>query len=286
MSLEVYLNKHLQPASVKIYHYEIRRYVGHVGAQKAEQAEQKDILDYVQYLRQLYDNPNTIRRILHALAHYYHHLIEQGKRQSHPCRYIRLRDAGVKEIQVQELLSKEELALLLQREERYEGLALRNKMIMSLLVYQALRLKEIIGITIMDVNLKEGSLFIKTTTNTDARHLPLKGQQSLWLYQFLNEARPRLLKSETDTLILSSRGQGISAGSIQHLVKTYRPLVPEKRLTPTTVRQSVLAVMLKNGQGLRQVQAFAGHRKVSATARYKEDGLEALKAAIDKYYPQ
>jgi integrase/recombinase XerD len=286
MSLEVYLNKHLQPASVKIYHYEIRRYVSRVGAQKAEQAERKDIMNYIQYLRQLYDNPNTIRRILHALIHYYHYLIEQGKRESHPCRYIRLRDAGIKEIQVQELLSKEELVLLLKREERYEGLALRNKMIMSLLVYQALRLKEIIDIQIADVNLKEGSLFIKATTNTTARHLPLKGQQSLWLYQYLNEARSKLLKSETDALILSSRGRVISTCSIRYLVETYRPLIPEKRLTATTIRQSALAVMLKNGKGLRQVQAFAGHRKTSTTAKYKEDGLEALKAAIDKYYPK
>jgi len=44
--------------------------------------------------------------------------------------------------------------------------------------------------------------------------------------------------------------------------------------------------MLKEGKGLRQVQAFAGHRKPSATAKYKEDGLEALKAAIDKHYPK
>ena len=286
MSLEEYLQKRLQPTSVKIYRYEIRRYIDQVGNKKAEQASRQEILDYVDYLRQLYDNPNTIYRIIQALKQYYYYLIETGKRKHHPCRYLRLRDAKSKEIQVQELLNKEELEGLLEREERYEGLALRNKIVMSLLVYQALRLKEMTALKTEDVNLEEGHLFIKATTNTNARNLPLKGQQSLWLYQYLNESRIKLLKGETNALLLSSRGCALSGNSIQYLVSTFRLIVPNKQLTPTTVRQSVLAVLLKNGQGLRQVQAYAGHRKASATAKYKEDGLEALKAAIDKYYPK
>lgn len=286
MSLEEYLQKRLQPASVKIYHYEISRYIEQVGNKKAVQASRQEILDHVDYLRQLYDNPNTIYRIVQALKQYYYYLIETGQRAYHPCRYLRLRDAKAKAIQVQELLSKEELEGLLEREERYEGLALRNKIVMSLLVYQALRLKEMTALTTEDVNLEAGSLFIKATTNTNARHLPLKGQQSLWLYQYLNEARPKLLQGETGALLLSSRGGPLSGSSIQYLVSTYRPLMPGKTLTPTSIRQSVLAIMLKEGKGLRQVQAYAGHRKASATAKYKEDGLEALKAAIDKYYPK
>ena len=285
MSLEDYLQKRLQPASVKIYHYEISRYIDQVGKEKATQASRQEILDYVDYLRQLYDNPNTIYRIVQALKQYYYYLIERGQRADHPCRYLRLRDAKSKEIQVQELLNKAELEGLLKREERYEGLALRNKIVMSLLVYQALRLKEMTALKTEDVNLEEGHLFIKATTNTNARNLPLKGQQSLWLYQYLNESRIKLLKGETDALLLSSRGCALSGNSIQYLVSTFRAIVPNKQLTPTTIRQSVLAVLLKNGQGLRQVQAYAGHRKASATAKYKEDGLEALKAAIDKYYP-
>jgi integrase/recombinase XerD len=62
-------------------------------------------------------------------------------------------------------------------------------------------------------------------------------------------------------------------------------LVPTKRLTPTVIRQSVIAGRLKSGQGLRQVQAFAGHKKISATERYRENNLEALRLAVEKFHP-
>ncbi|MCB9035857.1 MAG: tyrosine-type recombinase/integrase [Lewinellaceae bacterium] len=179
-----------------------------------------------------------------------------------------------------------ELELLLERKERYALPGIRNKATMSLLVYQALALKEVVGLTVEDVNLEKGSIYIRASAKANARRLPLQGQQSLWLYRYLNEARPKLLKEPTPALILASRGTPERGEGIHYLVETFRPKFPTKRLTPTTIRQSVLAGLLKSGQGLRQVQAFAGHRKPSATEKYRQDNLEALKAAIDKYHPQ
>lgn len=159
-----------------------------------------------------------------------------------------------------------ELELLLERKERYALLGIRNKVTMSLLVYQALALKEVVGLTVEDVNLEKGSIYIRASAKANARRLPLQGQQSLWLYRYLKEARPKLLKEPTPVLILTSRGTPERGEGIHYLVETFRPKFPTKRLTPTTIRQSVLAGLLKSGQGLRQVQAFAGHRKPSGPA--------------------
>jgi len=56
-------------------------------------------------------------------------------------------------------------------------------------------------------------------------------------------------------------------------------------LSAKTIRQSVIANLLKTGKDLRMVQAFAGHKKVSSTERYCQTGLEALKLALQKYHP-
>jgi len=57
------------------------------------------------------------------------------------------------------------------------------------------------------------------------------------------------------------------------------------------IRQSLIANLLKpvsaggHGKGLREVQYFARHRKISNTERYRQTGLEELKTAIMKYHP-
>lgn len=94
-----------------------------------------------------------------------------------------------------------------------------------------------------------------------------------------------MLRNDTEALILTSRGTPERGEGIHYLVETLRPLVPSKRLTPTVIRQSVIAIKLKAGEGLRQVQVFAGHKKVSTTELYRETNLEELRRAVDRFHP-
>jgi site-specific recombinase XerD len=50
-------------------------------------------------------------------------------------------------------------------------------------------------------------------------------------------------------------------------------------------RQSTIVNLLKSGNGLQAVQYFAGHKKISSMKKYRQTGLEELKAAIMKYHP-
>ena len=83
----------------------------------------------------------------------------------------------------------------------------------------------------------------------------------------------------------AGRGTAVDAEGVGYLVEQLRPLVPGKRLTATVIRQSVIALKLKNGEGLRQVQVFAGHKWVSTTEGYRETNLEELRTALAQYHP-
>lgn len=86
-------------------------------------------------------------------------------------------------------------------------------------------------------------------------------------YKHLHEVRPCLMKraQPTQALMLTKRGTSEKTDGIHYLVSTFRNKITNKRLTPTTIRQSVIALKLKAGYDLRKVQLFAGHRKVSTT---------------------
>jgi integrase/recombinase XerD len=283
--LEGYLHGKYSPRTVKIYLLDIGRYLQYMGQKRAEKASYRDVMEYVDYLRKAYHNPGTINRMLYAVKAWYFYLITSGKRPDHPCRQLRLKDARAGDIQLQDLFSSVELEKILQRKERYPLVTLRNRTVISLLVYQGLRLAEIPRVRLEDIDLGSGSIYIRAMTRTVARTLSLKPNQVMLLHDYIGKVRPALLKTETDRLVVTLRGTVESGEGISYLVETFRPLFPDRILNPRTIRQSVITNLLKEGKDLRVVQVFAGHKKISTTEKYRQSGLEELQAAIEKHHP-
>lgn len=284
-ALNTYLKQNQSAATSRIYLFEIRHYLNHMGLEKAQKATYQDIMDYLLFLRKRYDNPSTITRIIYAIKQYYYWLVHTGQRSDHPCRYLKLKDRKSHSIQVQDLLTPSELQLLLQRKERYTLLENRNQVILTLLVYQALLPLEMANLDVADVDLRKASIYIKSTYRTNSRTLKLQADQIMIFHRYLHEVRPQLEKTVIPALLLTSRGTPEKGEGIHYLIETFRPHFPKKRLTPMTIRQSVIARQLKAGIGLRQVQVFAGHKRISATEQYRQTNLEVLQEQIRKYHP-
>ena len=287
MSLTDYLQRHYQPSTARLYRFEIEHYLKRIGGpQQALETTYAELMEQLANLRERYDNPGTLHRILQAIKCYYRYLLESGQRADHPAANLLLRDAKKEAVQLQDLLTQIELeALLLPRKERYGGLARRNRLIMSLLVYQALALQELVGLKTVDVDLERATIYVAGTAKLRARKLRLKADQILLLHDYLVQDRPRLLKTTTDALLITSRGTAELGEGIHYLVTTYRRQLPGKRLTPTSIRQSVLHQRLQAGEDLRKTQAFAGHQKPSSTEQYRHSRLEALRRAVEQYHP-
>lgn len=287
MNLTDYLSANYSQQTAKIYAFEIGHYLERIGGEAvALTTGYGELAGYLASLRKRYDNPATVQRILYAVKSYYRYLVASGQRVDHPGSRLRLRDLVRGQVQMQDFLAPNELALLLRpRPERYALLENRNRVIVGLLVHQALLIREIGALKVGDINLKKGLVSVPETSKTEARKLRLQSDQIMTLHAYLTADRPQLLREETDHLILSQRGTPEHGEGIHYLVETLRSVVPHKRLTPTLIRQSVIAQKLAEGQGLRQVQAFAGHKKISATEAYRENNLEALRQAVLRFHP-
>jgi site-specific recombinase XerD len=285
MTLENYLKSKLSVSSVKIYLFEINHFIKFLGKEKAATATYQDVQNYLSWLRDNYDNPGTINRILQSLKQYFFYLIEIKKREDHPCRYLSIKDHTSGQMQLQDFLTIEQLQKLLHRKERYKILTNRNQVIMSLLVNQALRVQEICALKVEDIDLKKATIYINSTAKTNARTLNLKSEQIMLLHTYLHEVRAKLIKVETKNLIITKSGTTEKGEGIHYLVSTFRHLYPSKKLTPTTIRQSVITYLLSSGTDLRIVQVFAGHKKSSATEKYRPTNLEKLRSSIEKYHP-
>jgi integrase/recombinase XerD len=285
MTIKKYLLRSYTQNTAKIYLYEIENYIANYP--QAASAVYKDVVNYIGTLRRKYSNASTLNRILCSIRAYYDFLCYTGQRSDNPARSIKLRDQRRKDVQLQDLFTTEELEALLDRPERYNNLAYRNRVLISLLIYQALLPGEMEALTVPDINLDAGSIYIKPTTSTNKRELQLKPNQILLFYQYIHEIRPKLLQAKkSDALLIGIRGTPMKSGDIvKHVMRSYKGLYPRRQVNAQTIRQSVIANLLKQGYDLSLVQAFAGHKYPSSTERYKQNEVETLRDAVQKYHP-
>lgn len=282
MNLNEYLQNELTEKTLKTYLYEIEKFKKHY--KNPEKLNYQNLIDYVELLRKNY-NPQSINRTIYALKKYYDYLVETAQINYNPASEIKIKDGKENPIQLQELLTEKELQNLLKpRKERYSMLKKRNQIIMSLIVNQALLVGDIERLKIEDLDLKNATISIQKTGITNARILNLKAEQILLFYQYLQEDRTQLERQKTSNFLLNKLGSKITNYDINYLISTYQKDFT-KKITSVKIRQSVIKLKLDQGENLRKVQYFAGHKHADTTEKYRETGIEALQSAINQYHP-
>jgi integrase/recombinase XerD len=283
ITLRDYLLKNKTEQTVKVYLFEIEKYIEK--NPESKEYKYKEILTFINSLREKYDNISTIHRILQSIKKYYDYLVFIKYRNDNPSRNIRLRDNKTRYIQLQDLLSETQLnSLLEQREERYKILKTRNQIIISLLVNQGLKASEIISIEINNIDLEKGTIYIKGNSKTNSRTLNLQANQVLSIYKYIKEERTQLIKQETEKLIIGKLGNSITVDEIHYLISTLQSRVTEKKVNPKTIRMSVIKLLLDKGNDMRMVQYFAGHKQADSTEKYKQTAVNTLQENINKYH--
>ncbi|WP_411812423.1 tyrosine-type recombinase/integrase [Chryseobacterium scophthalmum] len=285
MNLINYLQNELSEGTIKTYLYEIEKFRKHY--RNPEKLSYQNLMEYVELLRKNY-NPQSVKRTIYAIKKYYNYLVETGKTKINIAANIKIKDGKENPIQLQELFTEKELQKLLEpRKERYPILEKRNQIIISLLVNQALLVGDIERLKIEDADLKSAKIRIRKSGITNERILELKAEQILLFYEYLKEERAQLETFRTENenyFLLGKLGTKITSDDINYLVSTYKKNFT-KKLTSVTIRQSVIKLKLDQGENLRKVQYFAGHKNADTTEKYRETGINALQTAINQFHP-
>jgi len=276
-----------------IYHYEdkISKYLNYINSNGIKET-QLDILNYIGYLRQTGIHPKTTRNHLYSIKIYYNYLQITEQRQDHPCKTLNLKDQINRAIQIENLYTVEQMEQFLKEHKTKQSfLQRRDEVIISLLIYQALTNTEIVSLEIKDINLEEGTIYIraekvKAKNTNQSRTLALKPKQILLTDRYLNQSREGLQKKseiKTEKLLLTKYGKPIKPAAINRQINHGHKKF--MTMTPLKIRQSVIHQKLKEGHNLRLVQAFAGHRSILSTEAYQTNQIEELKTGINKFHP-
>lgn len=290
-TLKDYLRSRFRAGSAEHVGYRIARYVGRLGEEGAAAATYQDVLAYVAELRRAGLHARTLRLELAAVKAYHAWLVEVGRRADHPCRSMHLRDQVDRQIRLDGLYSAEQLAAWATsyRAARPEDQR-RGEVIVGLLVHQALTAGDVTRLRVGDIDLEAGTVYVAAGGKTAERTLRLRASQVIGLWRYASEDRARYVAlagkagARDDWLVFDTQGGQLVGGQLHRLVNVGR--AKAEKLKPQRIRQSVIAQLVAAGHELRVVQAFAGHRRSSATEQYRRTGAEELAEAVAKYHPR
>ncbi len=179
-------------------------------------------------------------------------------------------------------LFKEETSSLLSRLPNKTLLHLRNKAIMELLYGTGLRVSELVGLNIADIDFDSSE--IRVTGKGQKTRIVIFGS-------FVNKTLSRYLASQkqkpSHAVFINQRGERLTSRTIQRLVAQLRPLLTSpKVITPHTFRHSYATDLLNGGADLRSVQELLGHASLSTTQIYTHLSKERLQTTYQKSHPR
>lgn len=263
-----------------------------------------DMMAYVQYQNMRCVSRKTVAHYLMHTQKYFTFLQSENEVTDNPCSNIKIK--GIKRKVLHDILKLEELeklyedysteTLIIKTEQlqntppQYlQTLARkRNKVIIGLIVYQAVRSEEIMKLQIGDVKLREGKIHIPAARRSNERILKLESHQLYDMLDYINDTRKSILQHQNTKYQIQDLFMSIS-GSI-HFKNTLKLLVQQLKIINGKIksleqlRASVIVHWLQQ-YNLRKVQIMAGHRYVSSTESYKANNMEELKEDIKNYHP-
>lgn len=162
---------------------------------------------------------------------------------------------------------------------------LRDITMLELMYASGLRVSELVGLKLGDINFEAG--FIRVKGKGDKERVVPVAQHSLErIKQYLTEIRPKLLKKKaSDYLFLNNRGQPMTRQRFWQNLKEIGK-VAGIDVTPHMIRHSFATHLLEGGADLRSLQKMLGHSDISTTQIYTKVSMDRLKREYLKYHPR
>ena len=149
-----------------------------------------------------------------------------------------------------------------------------------------MRVTEIISLNIEDVNFEEA--YVSCKTGVKQRNIPLGTMSLKALKEYVNEARPYLIKDENvKSLFVNINGKRLTRQGFWKIVKYYKEQAHiTKDITPHVLRHSFATHLLQNGADLKAIQTMLGHSDISSTQVYMQFQDEGLKNVYRNTHPR
>ena len=235
------------------------------------------------YISRLYGKNKkvSISRKLASVRTFFEFLIRNGKLKSNSAKLVPT-PKGEKRLPT--FLTVDEVVKLVETPGSDNVYGSRDRAILELLYSCGLRVSELVGINLNELDLNSMSVKVLGKGNKE-RMVPLGSKAATAIKTYLPQRLD--LKPKDDYLFVNSRGGRLSTRSIDRIIKKYAAIsgIP-KNISPHVLRHTFATHLLGGGADLRAIQEMLGHQSLSTTQRYTHTSIEKLMEIYDKTHPR
>jgi integrase/recombinase XerD len=283
------VEKGLSSNTVSAYRRDLLKFGAFAEKRKVslEKISRDDLVEFLASLYRLNLESRTVARHLVTLRNFFRFAQVQDLISSDPS--INLESPKIRR-GLPGYLRLHEVELLLEQPDQKTPLGLRDRAILEVLYSTGLRVSELTGLRMMDLDAKAGC--VRCIGKGDKERIVPVGKKALGIVdRYMREARPRLAgkhrPSGSPPIFLNARGHSLSRVGVWKILSGYGKRADFRvPLTPHMLRHSFATHLLERGADLRSVQLMLGHADISTTQIYTHVVEERLKQIYKAHHPR
>lgn len=240
-------------------------YLEEQGIMEPSKVTKTSLNSYIMYLERQGKATTTVSRVLASIKAFFHFELSKGEIRRDPAELIKTPKIEKKPPVI---LTVEEVDRFLRQPSGNSAKEIRDKAMLELLYATGIRVSELIGLKVKDVNIPVG--FITCHDEHKERMIPFGKNARKALDVYLEWAREKLLKgNDSEWLFTNCNGKPMSRQGFWKIVKHYGEMAEIKvDITPHTLRHSFAAHLIGGGADLQAVQTMLGHSDLATTQMY------------------
>jgi integrase/recombinase XerC len=278
--------------TLRFYVKDLKEFLKYISAQKIEDnitKESKILPSLIRgYLASLFKirKKSTVSRKLASLRTFFKFLEKDGVIESDPTEGLTFPKVPKS---LPRFLNQDEAKTLVEAPDSHNVLALRDRALLELLYSSGLRVSELTGLKIQNVDMENELLRVKGKGGKE-RIVPFGEKAKVALEEYLDKRRELLGQGrliENDFIFLNYRGEKLTARSVERIIKKYRTKSGlSKEISPHVLRHSFATHLLEGGADLRVIQELLGHSSLSTTQKYTHISVDQLMEVYKKTHPR
>jgi integrase/recombinase XerD len=281
------VEKGLAALSIEAYGRDLRRYLAHLGEMGIASwpaVGKAEIRAHLADLVRRGISPRSQARALSAIRSLHALLLSERLTSLDPCDEIASPRAGRS---LPMPVARDEIAAILRGPDLRRPAGVRDRAMLELLYATGLRVSELVGLGVNDVDL-ETRVLVARGKGGKERIVPIGAPAARAVKAWLGPPRDRLLKGRrARDLFVTPRGRRMTRHGFAKLLGRYaRAAGIERPVSPHKLRHSFATHLLEGGADLRAVQAMLGHADVATTQIYTHVDRTHARRLHARFHPR
>ena len=278
--------RNASPHTINSYRGDLSQLARYLECRKLSLADVDNVVlrGFLASLYEKRDKKSTIARKLAAIRSFFQYGMKKRWMKDNPAKIL---STPKQEKHVPTFLSEEEMRDFLDLPSSEKPLHQRDKAILEILYASGMRVGELVGLNINDINLKEQLVRVRGKGKKE-RLLPF-GQVALdSLRQYLRVRQTiNPQRFDPDAVFLNYRGERLTSRSVERIVDKYiQQTALRRKISPHSLRHSFATHLLSRGADLRFIQELLGHESLATTQKYTHLNIKQLLDVYKKSHPR